>query len=153
MKRGLYAGSFDPPTNGHLEIIKVAAKIFDELIVGIGENPDKKYKYSITTRIKMIETCAVDLPNIKVKAIKGLTVEFAQAHGVSCLIRGMRNQTDAQKEMELALANASLSEDIHTIVIPASTKNIVVSSSLVREVLLHDGDVSKFIPPKISHLI
>ncbi len=150
MKRiGLYAGSFDPPTKGHVEIIASASKLLDEVIVGIGVNPEKKYQFSLKDRISMLSSSVESFGNAKVREIKGLTVNCAKEWGVSFLVRGMRNTKDAEREIELAIANAALHQKIQTIIIPANMKTASISSSLVREVLNHGGDASEFVPPSV----
>ena len=148
-KIGLYAGSFDPPTKGHIEIVESGSRLLDQLFVGIGVNPDKKYRFSLQQRMEMLKASLSHLKNVEVKEIKGLTVECAKNWGVNFLVRGMRNTKDAEREIELAIANSTLYPNIQTIIVPANMKIASISSSLVREVLDHGGDASRFVPEAV----
>lgn len=150
---GVYAGSFDPITNGHLDIIKKAAKIFDRLKVLVAINPDKQGFIPIEKRVQLIKECVQGLENVDVDNFLGLTIDFAKKNKADFLVRGIRNQKDIESELELAKMNNVLDSSISTIYIQADTALESVSSTLVRGVANYPEHVSKLVPEPVSKFL
>lgn len=153
MKIAVYPGTFDPITNGHLDIIKRALKIFDRLIVAIGENPAKKPLFSEEERLTMVKEAIKEIPEhekIEVELFSGLLVEFAKKKGACVIIRGLRAVSDFEYEMQLALMNRKLSNSIDTIFLVPSLKWIFLSSSIIKEAAKLGGNVDDLVPPCVA---
>jgi pantetheine-phosphate adenylyltransferase len=150
MQIAIYPGSFDPITNGHLDIIERAASIVDELVVAIMINPEKKFAFSVEERMDMIRTSVSHLPNVRVASSTGLTVDYAQKIGAKLLIRGIRAVMDYEYEMQQATANMMLCPQIESIFLLASPEHSFVSSSVVKNIVLNHGDVTYFVPPHVA---
>ena len=147
---GVYAGSFDPVTKGHVDIIKRAAKITDKLVVGILNNGSKNYWFSLEERKLMVEKIIGDIENIEIKTFEGLLVDFMKENDAKIIVRGLRAVSDYEYELQLALGNSTLSEgELETIFLPASRENLYLSSSLVREVAINKGKIDKFVNKEI----
>ena len=152
MKLAIFPGSFDPFTNGHLEIVKDGLKVFDKIIIGIGINSEKNGFFTHEQRIEMIKE-VVPKGTCEVKAFTGLVAEFAKKEGAAALLRGLRTESDFSYEMPMAMTNRILAPEVSTIFVPTSQKSHYLSSSLVREVASHKGDVSSFVPkPILNHI-
>ena len=149
MTVALYAGSFDPITKGHLDIIERASRQFDTLIVAIMENPEKHYFFDVDQRKKMIESCIHGLTNVTVKIGSGLTVEFAKANHATVLIRGIRAVSDYEYELQQAIANQSIDENMETFFMVSRPQYSFLSSSIAKQIAYYGGDVSKLIPGEI----
>lgn len=149
MAIALYAGSFDPITYGHLDIIKSGAEIFDKVIVAVAYNSKKQGLIPISDRLSLIKECTKDIPNIEIHSYEGLTVDFAKQHNATILLRGIRNNTDYEYEKELALVNSKLADDIKTLILFAKPEHSFISSSNVREIYNNNGDLSDFIPENV----
>jgi len=145
----LYPGSFDPPTNGHLNIMKRAAGIFDQLEVVIADNPRKSYFFSAEERLAMISEMVADFPNVKVAVWRGLIVKYAEKIGARLILRGVRALADFDYEFELSMMNKALAPRIETIFMPTDQKYFVLRSSAIKEVALFDGDISEMVPPVV----
>ncbi len=144
------AGSFDPITKGHLDIIKRSYKFADKLIIGVSNNYNKKYWFSLEERERLVKKCIKDFNNIEVKAFDGLLVDFVLENKGNLIVRGLRAVSDYEYELQLALTNKSLSQNqIETIFLPSSRENLYLSASLVREVAIHKGQLEEFIPSEI----
>jgi len=144
------AGSFDPITKGHLDIIKRASKFSNKLIVGILNSHNKKYWFNLEERKILVEKCLSEFDNIEVKAFDGLLVDFVLQNNATLVVRGLRAVSDYEYELQLALTNKSLSDNqVETIFLPGSRESLYLSASLVREVALHGGKVVEFISPEI----
>ena len=148
MKRALFPGSFDPLTLGHYDIIKRGVTLFDEVIVAIGVNADKKYMFSLDERKQFVEEAFADEPRIKVVTYKGLTVEFCKEIGVGFILRGLRNPADFEFEKAIAHTNRKLSE-IETIFLLTSASTSYIASSIVRDVIRNNGDYTKLVPKTV----
>lgn len=148
MSRALavYAGSFDPATLGHLDLIERAAALFDNVIVAIGVHPTKHPLFSADERRYLIEQIVGHLPNVTVDAFDGLLIEYCSQKQAKVIVRGLRVTTDFEYELQIAHANADLRPQIDTIFLPTRTKHGFVSASLVREIASHGGDVSRYAP-------
>ncbi len=153
MKRGIYPGSFDPMTFGHLDIIDRASKIFDEVIIGVLNNSAKSCLFSIDERIAMARQLTSKYPNVKVDTFDGLLVDFAQEKGVNIVIRGLRAVTDFEYEIQIAQTNKVEYPELETIFMTTSLNYSYLSSTIVREFASHGGDLSKFVPEEIIPLI
>ena len=149
MKRAIFPGSFDPITNGHYEIIKKGLKLFDEIIIAVGINNQKKYMFSIEQRLEFIESCFEKEKKIKILSYSGLTTDLCKDHGIKFILRGLRNSEDFSFENSLASMNKEMS-NVETIFILSSSKTSHINSSLVRDIIFNDGDYSKFIPYQIK---
>ena len=147
-----YAGSFDPPTNGHLDVLKRSLAFADELVIAIGTHPGKAPLFSVEERIALIEKVARPVAMGKpllVTTFADLTVDAARRHGATMLIRGLRDGTDLDYEMQLAGMNASLAPDIQTIFLPASPTVRPITATLVRQIASMGGDISSFVPETV----
>lgn len=153
MKIGIYPGSFDPITLGHLDVIQRSAKIMDELVIGVLANSSKTPLFTVEERVKLIECVVKELPNVKVMAFDGLTVDFAKDLGAKFLIRGLRAITDFEYELQIAQTNHKLDEEIDTVFFTTSVEYSYLSSSIVKEIASYDGDISKFVPNSIIQVI
>ena len=148
MKVAIYPGSFDPITNGHLEILKRALNIFDKVIVLVAINPNKKSRFSPEDRVAMIKE-AVNDNRVEVDASTGLTVEYAKKHGASHLIRGLRAVTDFEYEFSLASANDFIDSSIDTIFLMSKAEKSFINSSMIMELYQSGVDVSALVPPSV----
>ena len=148
MKRAIFPGSFDPITLGHFDIIERGVKLFDELIIAIGINADKKYMFSLEERKKFIQDCFDYNPKIKVVAYEGLTVHFCQKNNVDFILRGLRNPADFEFEKAIAHTNRDLAP-IETVFLLTSANTSYISSSIVRDVIRNNGDYTKLVPKTV----
>lgn len=148
MKKAIFPGSFDPVTLGHLDIIERGVKLFDELIIAIGVNADKKYMFSLEERKKFIEDSFKEEPKIKVVTYKGLTVDFCLKNNVDFILRGLRNPADFEFEKAIAHTNRDLAP-IETVFLLTAAKTSYISSSIVRDVIRNNGDYTKLVPETV----
>ncbi|WP_299337129.1 pantetheine-phosphate adenylyltransferase [uncultured Psychroserpens sp.] len=148
MKRAIFPGSFDPITLGHYDIIERSVKLFDEVIVAIGINADKKYMFSIEERQQFIEDAFKDEPKVKVVTYKGLTVDFCKKNNVEFILRGLRNPADFEFEKAIAHTNRDLAP-IETVFLLTAASTSYISSSIVRDVIRNDGDYTKLVPKSV----
>lgn len=148
MKKALFPGSFDPLTLGHYDIIKRGVTLFDEVIVAIGVNLEKKYMFSLEERKAFIEKAFADEPKVKVVTYNGLTVDFCREINAEFILRGLRNPADFEFEKAIAHANRHLST-IETVFLLTSSKTSFISSSIVRDIIKNNGDYSKFVPNSV----
>ena len=148
MKKAVFPGSFDPITLGHCEIIEKACEIFDEVIVSVGNNSDKNYRFSIDQRLKFISDEFINNSKVYVEKYQGLTVDFCKNKNVKHIVRGLRNPADFEFEKKIALFNSSL-ENVETIFFLTSPKNAFISSSMVREIIDNGGNFKKFVPNSV----
>ncbi len=142
----VYAGSFDPATLGHLDIIERAAALFENVVVAIGVHPTKHPLFSAEERSRLIQDITSHLPNVRVDSFDGLLIDYCQRLGASVIVRGLRITTDFEYELQIAHANADLCPQVDTVFLPTRTKHGFVSASLVREIASHGGDVSRYAP-------
>lgn len=149
-RRAIYPGSFDPITNGHCDIIQRALLIFDEVYVGVIQNPDKKTLFSIQERIAMIRTLFHDNPRIHVEGFEGLLVDFARLKNIYTMIRGLRAVSDFDYECQMSHTNRHLCPQLDTVFLMTDAKYSYLSSSLVRQVARYHGDISQFVHPTIE---
>jgi pantetheine-phosphate adenylyltransferase len=149
MKRALFPGSFDPITLGHLDIIERSVPLFDEIVIGVGTNSDKKYMFPLKKRMAFIEETFSNYKNISVSQYEGLTIEFCKKVQANFIIRGLRNPADFEFEKAIAHTNRALS-GIETIFLLTAAKTSFISSSIVREIISNKGDYSQFVPGSVG---
>ena len=149
MTIGLYAGSFDPITLGHLDIIISSSEVFEKVIIGVAVNPDKNYLIPTNDRVKLIKECTKNIPNIEVYSFDGLTADFAKKHKANVLIRGLRNTLDFEYEKELAMINYDINDSIKTVFLMSKSENSYISSSAVKELINHKSDITKYVPVNV----
>lgn len=150
MKIGLYPGTFDPVTRGHLDIIIRSARLVDKLVIGVLPNQAKKPWFSVEERMDLIRKVTADIPNVVVDSFDGLTVDFGRKIGASVIVRGLRAITDFEYELQIAQINHRLNPDIDTVFLTTSVEYSYVSSSIVKEVASYGGDISGFVSPQIE---
>ncbi len=146
----IYAGSFDPPTTGHLDLIERGAHLFEKLIVAIGVHPTKTPLFSASERVSLLTEISRHLPNVEIVTFEGLLIDHCRRIGAHVILRGLRAATDFEYELQIAHANADLYPDVETIFLPTRTNYGFVSASLVREIAMHDGDVSRYAAPPVA---
>jgi len=149
IKKAIYPGTFDPVTNGHLDIIKRACKIFDKVIVAVAENKDKNTMFDLNTRVNFMKKATKNISQVEVKSFNSLLVEFAKKENCNIIIRGLRAVSDFEYELQMGYANKSLYEEIDTIYLMPNLENAFISSSVVRSILKYKGDVSHLVPNEI----
>jgi pantetheine-phosphate adenylyltransferase len=150
MRTAVYPGSFDPPTNGHCDIIGRSSLIFDHVIVAVAENATKKYDFTVDERIKMLKEISKDYGNIEIDHFEGLLVKYAEQVGAVTIIRGLRALSDFEYELELALMNRHLNQNVDTIFMMTNEHYSFIRSSLVKEVARLGGDISDKVPPVVE---
>jgi len=148
--KAIYPGTFDPVTNGHTDLITRGSKLFDEVIVGVAASPSKKPMFTLEERVDFIERITQHLPNVTVVGFTGLLVDFAKFHQANVLIRGLRAVSDFEYEFQLANMNRRLNPELESVFLTPAEENSFISSSLVKEVALHKGDVSQFVNPLVK---
>ena len=146
MRRAIYPGSFDPITNGHLDVIERAAKLFDQVIVAVAVNDQKQSLFTAEERVCLIEEGVKDLPNVTVASFSGLLVEFARRQSANAVVRGLRAVSDFEFEFQMALMNRKLDEQIETIFLMPAEQYTYLSSRIVREVSRFGGNIQPFVP-------
>ncbi|MBS6196672.1 MAG: pantetheine-phosphate adenylyltransferase [Clostridiales bacterium] len=146
MTTAVYPGSFDPVTNGHLDVITRGAELFEQVIVGVLHNSTKSPLFSVEERVKILEEATKNLSNVKIVSFSGLSVEFARQSNAKVIIRGLRAITDFEFELQMAQTNRVLAPDIDTMFLTTSLEYAYLSSTTVKEVAAFGGDISKFVP-------
>ena len=152
MKKAIFPGTFDPFTLGHLDVLKRSILIFDEIIIGIGKNSDKKSMFSVEDRISFIKNSIVELKNVKVMSYKGLTIDFCKNVNANFIVRGVRNNGDFEFEKAIARTNRLLSK-IETVFLLTSAETSFISSSIVRELIKNNGNYDELIPECITKIL
>jgi pantetheine-phosphate adenylyltransferase len=147
--RAIFPGSFDPITNGHMDVVRRSVKLFDELIIAVGRSPVKNQLFTPEERVEMIAELITDLPDVSVESFEGLTVEYAARRKADVILRGLRSLTDVQYEFQLAMTNRAVA-GIETVFIMTSEQYGFTSSTLIREIASLGGDLSNLIPPSVQ---
>jgi pantetheine-phosphate adenylyltransferase len=150
MNRAVYPGTFDPPTAGHLSVVKRTARLFDDLVVLLAVNPQKVPTFSVAERIAMLREALAGISGVTVDATEGLVLDFSRKVGAGFLVRGVRGTTDFDFEMSMASAHLALAPELVTLFVPADPELSFVSSSALRELARCGGDVSRFCPPSVA---
>ena len=150
MKAAIYPGSFDPVTNGHLDIVERAAKLFDKLYVAVLINPEKHTLFSVEERVSLLKATTAQYPNVEVVSFGGLLAQYARDKGIKVIVRGLRGRSDFEYEFLMALTNKSLNPELEPIFLTTSAENMYLSSSVVRQVSGFGGEVTKFVPDCVS---
>ncbi len=154
MKRAVYPGSFDPVTYGHLDIIRRAADIFDELIVSVLNNKAKTPLFSVEERVKILEEATKDLPNVQIDSFSGLLIDYAREKDLHVAVRGLRAITDFEYELQIAQTNRKFSnEELDTVFLTTSLEYAYLSSSTVKEIASFGGDISQCVPEFVAEMI
>ncbi len=148
-KKALYAGTFDPFTNGHLDIVQRAIKIFDELTILVAVSPTKKPFMSTESRLEVLAKLFAHEPKVKVDSWNGLIVDYAKKNNIGSIVRGLRPTGDFEIEFQMASMNRKINHDCDTVFLMTSEKLYYISSSLVKEVYNHQGDITSFVPPLV----
>jgi pantetheine-phosphate adenylyltransferase len=149
----VYPGSFDPVTSGHLDIIRRAVTLFDQVIVAVAYNSAKEPLFTVSERLEMLRTVLADLPNVRVDAYRGLTVRYAQEQGARALIRGLRAVSDFESEFTMALTNKKLAPEIETVFLMTEAKYSFISSGSVKEVARYQGCLDDMVPDPVARML
>lgn len=150
MTIAIYPGSFDPITNGHLSVATRAAKLFEKLIIGVYNTPDKHLLFTTEERIEFVRQAIVNLPNVEVESFSGLTVDFAQKVKAQAMVRGLRMGADFEREFDLAMMNKKLSPDLEVVCLMADQEYQFLSSSLLKEAARLGGKIDSFVPKHVA---
>jgi pantetheine-phosphate adenylyltransferase len=142
----VYAGSFDPVTDGHLDVMRRAARLFDSVVVAVGVHPTRKALFSTEERVDLLEKTTSDMDNVTVASFSGLLIHYCESIGAKVLIRGLRHAMDFEYELQIAQANADMAPDVETVFLPTTLKYTFLTASLLREIASHGGDVSRYAP-------
>lgn len=153
MTIAIYPGSFDPITNGHIDILKSGSEIFDKVIIAVSYNINKQGFLPVDERVDLIKKSVAHLKNVEVDAFQGLTVEYAKKKGADVLLRGLRTSFDFEYELQLSQTNNALNKDLKTVFLITKPEYNFISSSMVREILANNGDISKFVPEPVYEFL
>ncbi|MDD6214641.1 MAG: pantetheine-phosphate adenylyltransferase [Firmicutes bacterium] len=149
MRVAVYPGSFDPITNGHLDIIRRASKLYDRLIVGVLNNMNKKPMFTAEERKRLIDEVTEDIPNVTCDVFSGLLVDFAKNNGATVIVKGLRTVADFEYEFQMALLNKALNPEFETMFLMTDTKYSYISSSMVKEVAKYNGELNGLVPQQV----
>lgn len=149
----VYAGSFDPFTNGHLDIARRAARLFGELVIAVGDNPAKRYLLPLQERTGIISAVTADIGNVRVDTFGGLLVDYGKQIGATVIVRGLRSGKDLDFEMPIGMANRDMAPGIESVFLLSDPATIFVSSSIVREIATYGGDISRYVPAAAAQAV
>lgn len=149
----LYPGTFDPITNGHQDLVRRAASIFNRVVVAIAANPSKAPLFSLEERVELASAVLADIPNVEVRGYQGLTVQFAQDNGLDVMVRGLRAVSDFEFEFQLATMSRQIAGQVETVFLTPTEQFSFISSNMVREIALLGGDVSRFVHPVVEEAL
>ena len=153
MKIAVFPGSFDPITTGHVDLVKRALPLFDKIVVAVGVNTQKKYLFPLETRLSWLEKVFEDMPKVEVASFENLTAHFCQKIGARYLLRGLRNSSDFDYEKTISQLNHIIGDNIETVFLISKPEFSHISSTIVREIIKGEGDISKFVPQHITEEI
>ncbi|MDR1285247.1 MAG: pantetheine-phosphate adenylyltransferase [Campylobacteraceae bacterium] len=153
MKTAIYPGTFDPITNGHIDIIKRAKRLFDNVLVAVANSDDKKPMFLLEKRVDMARAATKDIQGVEVEPFSNLLADFAKSKNIRVIIRGLRAVSDFEYELQIGYANSSLNKEIETVYLMPSLENAFISSSVVRSILKHNGNASHLYPKEIEYFI
>ena len=153
MRIAIYAGSFDPVTFGHLDVIQRAAVLFDHVVVATGRHPTKAPLFTPDERAQLLRVVTASLPNVEISDFDGLLIQYARERKATAIVRGLRAATDFEYELQIAHANADMCPQIDTVFLPTRVERGFVSASLVREIASHGGDVSRYVPAPVCEAL
>ena len=149
-KVAIYPGSFDPPTEGHLNIVKRGVKIFDQVIVAVAESTSKKYLFTVEERVALWKKLLKNVPRTKVETFNGLLVDYVASKGTNIILRGLRNVSDFEYEIQMAITNKNLNPELETVFIMTEGTYSHLSASLIKEIVLLGGSVKGMVPPLVE---
>lgn len=152
-KTAIYPGTFDPVSNGHIDIVKRARKLFDEVLIAVAASDEKKPMFTLEMRVKMVKAAVKNIDNVTVEPFSNLMVDFAAKKNILTVIRGLRAVSDFEFELQMGYANSSLNKDVETVYLMPSLENAFISSSVIRTILKHKGDASHLYPKEIDAFI
>ena len=150
MNVAIYPGSFDPITKGHIDVLQTGTEIFDKVIIAVAKNSGKNSLLTVDERVELIKASVKDIKKVEVDAFDGLTIEYAREKGANVLLRGLRAVSDFEYEMQLSQTNSALCPQIRTVFLITKPKYNFISSSMVKDIALAHGDVSKFVPEAVA---
>lgn len=150
MRIGVYPGSFDPPTLGHLDIIQRASRLFDKLIVAPMVNGAKTSSFTMDEKADLLKRITKDIPNVEIDCFEGLLADYVKAKNASAIVKGLRAVSDFEYEFQMALANKQLNQDVDTVFLMTEQKYLFLSSTIVRDIARHGGDITGFVPAEIQ---
>jgi pantetheine-phosphate adenylyltransferase len=150
VRSAVYAGSFDPVTSGHLDVARRATRLFDRVILAVGENPKKRYLLPLEQRMELIRGATADHPQIEVDRFDGLLVDYCRRVGATSILRGLRPVNDFDFEFQIGLANMDMDPTLETVFLLAAPSHLFISSSLVKEIAGAGGDVRRYVPPAVE---
>jgi len=153
LRTAIYTGSFDPPTNGHMDLVERASILFPRVVVAVGVHPTRTPLFTADERLTLLAACCEKFPNVDVDLFTGLSVRYAREKGGGVIVRGLRATTDFEYELQIAHMNADLAPEIDTIFLPTRTKHGFISASLVREISSHGGDVNRYAPAVVCEAL
>jgi pantetheine-phosphate adenylyltransferase len=151
--KAIYAGSFDPPTFGHLDLVERASKLFPEVIVALGHHPARVPLFTVEERLELLREICAPYENVQVCSFTGLLIEFGKRTGARVIVRGLRAGTDFEYELQIAHANGDMYPEIDTVFLPTRTNYGFISASLVREIASHGGDIARYAPPVVCEAL
>ena len=153
MITAIYPGTFDPITNGHIDLVRRAAKLFDKVVISIAMSARKQPLFTLEERVNLAQQALSDVPNVEVEGFEGLLADYAKQRGATVLIRGVRAVADFEYEYQLASVNRTLNPELESVLLTPSAETSHISSTIVRDVAAHDGDVSAFVPDIVKQAL
>lgn len=153
MKIGVYPGTFDPFTHGHLDIIKRSFHVFDKVIVAVAPNPKKKPLFDVQARVEMIRDATKDLPYVEIEIFEGLLADYMKRKGVHAIVRGLRAISDFEHEFMMALINRKLDNEVETVFLMPSEEYSYITSSAIKEIASYGGELKDFVTPRVARLL